>query len=117
MKAFTIVPGAPPVEFLTLKELAKACGGRSRYAFEELMDRGIIPDANFRSPSRLIQRGDNMGQEVRGSRLYSKDFLVPKLVTIFKDIAQGKPITPQQRMDIATAFQEEKEFYTTQYGK
>lgn len=99
---------AEPVEFITLGDLAKRCG-RSKDALKDLIERGIMPDSNFRTKSLVVEKeGDNFGKPILGRRLYSKEYIVPKLVEYFKkNIKQGKLITVQQRSELATIFEEE----------
>ena len=104
----------PQVEFLTISEVTKLCG-RSKHSFIKLIDRGIMPDANFRTANKKIKRGLNKGNTIKGDRLYSKDFLVPKVVKIFKEIQQGKVITPEQRLELCTAFVDERNYYINEY--
>ena len=100
--------GAKPVEFLTMGEVAKLCK-KSRDALKKLTDRGILPDANFRTPNILVKSGGRQGQFIEGYRLYSKDILVPKLVPyIKKNIKKGVLITREQRLELIEMFKEER---------
>lgn len=101
---------AEPIEFLSLGELAKLCG-KSKEAFKKLTERGIMPDANFRTPKALIKRGKKKGQYIKGYRLYSKDFLAPKMVEFMKGVSRGKQITLEQRSELMTMFQQEREHF------
>ena len=102
---------AKPVEFYSLGELAELCG-RSKEALKKLTERGILPEANFRSPKSLIKRGNKKGQYIPGYRLYSKEFLAPKLSEfIRKNISQGKLITIDQRAELMIMFQQEREHF------
>lgn len=97
-----------PVEFLTMGEVAKLCN-KSRDALRKLTERGILPDANFRSPDILIKNGENKGETIEGYRLYSKDILVPKLVPYIKEnIKKGVLITREQRLELIEMFNEER---------
>jgi len=100
-----------PVNFLTMGEVAHLCG-KSTDSLKKLTLRGILPDANFRTPKIKIKRGDNQGTEREGYRLYSKDFLVPILVPyIKKNFKRGILITREQRLELITMFSEERDFY------
>ena len=100
-----------PVEFISLGELAKLCG-KSREAIKKLTERGIMPDANFRSPKVLIRKGEKKGQYIDGYRLYSKTFLVPKLVPFIKsNISRGKLVTLDQRAKLISMFQSERDYF------
>lgn len=100
--------GAKPIEFLTMGEVAKLCK-KSRDALKKLTDRGILPDANFRTPNILVKSGERQGQFIEGYRLYSKDILVPKLVPyIKKNIKKGVLITREQRLELIEMFNEER---------
>lgn len=95
------------VEFLTLGELANECG-KSKDALKSLIDRGIMPDANYRTPATVSKNGDT----IEGYRLYSKEFLVPRLVPyIQKNISRGKLITIEQRSEMLTMFADEREYF------
>lgn len=105
-KSKTVALGSSTHEFLTVAGLAGVLryktknGGlkaRSRDALLKLIDRGIMPDANFR--------------DAQDGRLYSKDVLVPALREIFKGIGQGKAITIAQRQEILQAFDDERKFF------
>lgn len=101
-------PDAPPVEFLTLGELAELCG-KSTDTLRKLTKRGILPDANFRTPPTIVKNGADQGKEIEGYRLYSKEYLIPKLVPyIKKNIKQGIMITREQRLDLINMFNEER---------
>jgi len=100
-----------PIEFLSMGEVADLCK-KSKEALKKLTERGILPDANFRSPKVLVKRGDRKGEYIDGYRLYSKDFLVPKLVSfIKKNISRGKQVTLEQRSELINMFKEEREYY------
>lgn len=100
---------APPIEFLTIGELAGLCG-KSKDALKKLTDRGILPDANFRTPRIEIKRGEGLGKTREGYRLYSKDVLIPKLVPyIKKNFKRGILITRDQRLELLNMFREERE--------
>lgn len=97
----------PPIEFLSLGELAEICG-KSKEALKKLIFRGILPDANFRTPRIKSKTGDM----IEGYRLYSKDILVPKLSEyIKKNIHRGKLITIEQRSELINLFEEEREYF------
>lgn len=121
-----------PIEFLTLGEIAKLCD-RSTEAFKKLIARGILPDANYRTPRVTIGRGEREGTKVAGYRLYSKEFLAPKLVKFFTDrkliiipatknkratrkyvykVSRGKLITIDQRAELLQMFQEERNHFS-----
>tara|TARA_Y100000034_G_scaffold29728_1_gene36173 strand:+ start:49882 stop:50223 length:342 start_codon:yes stop_codon:yes gene_type:complete len=101
-----------PVEFLTLKELATECG-RSREGLKKMIKRGILPEANFRTPSRVISRGENEGERMLGYRLYSSEVLVPRLANFIKnEIKQGVRITSEQKCELLMMFNEELDYFT-----
>lgn len=102
-----ITKDKPAIEFISLGELADMCD-KSKDAFKKLIMRGVLPDANFRTPKTF----DKNGNEVEGHRLYSKDVLVPKLVPyIRKNITQGKLVNIQQKSELITLFEEEREYF------
>ena len=93
-----------PIEFLTIGEVAKLCN-KSTDALKKLTQRGILPDANFRTPPIKTKNGE----ETDGYRLYSKDFLVPKLVDFLKNkVSQGVTITHEQQTELYEMFSEER---------
>ena len=97
-----------PIEFLTMGEVAKLCG-KSTDALKKLTQKGILPDANFRTPKILINRGERQGQYREGYRLYSKEFLVPILAPyIKKHFKQGIQITREQKLELITMFNNER---------
>jgi len=85
--------GGELIEFLTLGELAKECK-KSKAALKSLIRRDILPGSNFVNSS--------------GNRLYSREFLAPKIKHFMSSIKQGKKITLEQRSEIMTIFQDEK---------
>ena len=96
---------AEPVEFLTIGEVAKLCN-KSTDALKKLTQRGILPDANFRTPTTYT----NDGKEIEGFRLYSKDYLVPELVDfIKKKVRRGVTITVEQKTELYDMFGRERE--------
>ena len=98
-----------PIEFLTMGEVAKLCG-KSTDALKKLTIKGILPDANFRTPKILIKRGENQGSYRDGYRLYSKDVLIPILVPyIRKNFKRGIQITREQRLALIEMFNKERE--------
>jgi len=102
---------AKPVEFLSLGELADLCG-KSKEALKKLTERGILPEANFRSPKSLIKKGHKKGQYIPGYRLYSKEFLAPKIAEFVKSkVSRGKLITLEQRAELMIMFQQEREHF------
>lgn len=103
--------GGEVYEFLSMGELAELCG-KSREALKKLTVRGILPESNFRSPKVLINKGLKKGQYIEGYRLYSKEFLVPKLSEyIRKNFQQGKQITLEQRLELLNMFEEERNYF------
>lgn len=99
-----------PIEFLSIGEVAELCN-RKKVSLVKLTARGIMPEANFRTPPSQIKRGLRKGQYIKGYRLYSKEFLVPRIVEFMKGVVQGKQITLEQRSELITMFQKEREFY------
>lgn len=93
-----------PVEFLTIGEVAKLCN-KSTDALKKLTQRGILPDANFRTPPIINKNG----VETEGYRLYSKEVLVPRLVEFLKTkVSQGVTITHEQQRELYKMFSEER---------
>lgn len=118
MSVFLNMPGKGekgPVEFLTIKEMAALCGNRGTHSFMKLIKRGLMPDANYRTEGTVIGTGERVGTEVQGARLYSKNYLAPKLIEIFKTVYQGKKLTMDQRQKLAEAFTSEKKYFETEY--
>ena len=103
----------PRVEFLTIGELSELCG-RTTYALRKLVQKGILPDANFRLPEGTNKYNIAVGKEPGGIRLYSKEILVPRIVKVFKGIKRGKAITIDQKKELLQAFMYEK-FYFESY--
>jgi hypothetical protein len=106
---------------------------RSTDAFKKLIARGILPDANFRTPKVTIGKGERVGDKIDGYRLYSKEFLAPKLVKFFTDkrmviipstkkkkatrkyiykVSRGKLITLDQKAELLQMFQEERNHFS-----
>lgn len=101
-------PDSQPIVFLTLGELAKL-SGKSRHAIQDLIVRGLLPESNFRTPKIPIKRGERAGGYIDGYRLYSKDYLIPKLAPYLKkNIKRGIPITREQQLQLIEMFKEEK---------
>jgi hypothetical protein len=96
-----------PTTFYSLGELAEACG-RSKDTFKKMIHGGQMPEANFRTPPSIIKKGENMGEEIKGHRLYSRDFLVPKLKLVFDGVSQGRKMTDEQKMEMYKAFDDER---------
>ena len=104
---------AEAVVFISIGELAELAG-RKRVTIRKLIENGIMPDANFRTPRCKINKGLRKGEFIEGYRLYSKDFLAPKLVKFLKEeVTQGKKITIEQRLKLIKLFQEERDYYLT----
>lgn len=100
---------APYIEFITMGELAKLCG-KSKETLKKLTNRGILPDSNFRTNPVEIKRGERQGEYIEGYRLYSKQFLVPKLAPYLKkNIKRGVMITREQHLEIIEMFNWERE--------
>ena len=95
------------VEFINLKELASLCG-KSKEAFKKLMRRNLFPECNFRKPSK---RRYKSGEKVKGDRLYSKNFLAPKIAEIMSEVDRGKKITLEQQTKLLIIFREEREHF------
>lgn len=89
-------PNAKKIVFVTIGELA-TLAGRTKESLKKLTDRGILPESNYRTR--------------KGYRLYSKEFLVPRLVPYLKKIKQGVEVTPDQRVDLKVMFTEERSHY------
>lgn len=104
-----VTPEGDSYEFLTMGELAELCG-RSRESIKKLTEKGILPEANFRTKSVTIKKGAKTGQQIRGYGLYSKDFLAPMLAEFLKEeISRGKQITIEQKSKLMTMFESERE--------
>lgn len=99
-----------PIEFYSLGELAKLCG-KSKEALKKLTERGIMPEANFRTPKSLIRKGKKEGQYIKGYRLYSKEFIAPKIIKFMRGVSRGKQITLEQRSELMSIFQEERDYF------
>jgi len=98
----------PPIEFLSLGELAELCG-KSKEALKKLIIRGILPDANYRTPK--VKSRD--GSMIEGYRLYSKNVLAPKLSKYIREnIHRGKLVTIEQRSALIILFEEEREHFS-----
>lgn len=98
-----------PIEFLTMGEVAKLCG-KSTDALKKLTQRGILPDANFRTPKIAIKKGSSQGNLRDGYRLYSKHTLVPILAPyIKKHFKRGVLITREQRLELIEMFNNERQ--------
>lgn len=102
--------GGTVIHFLTMGELADYCG-KSKESLKKLTERGIMPEANFRTPKVAIKKGLKKGKLLEGYRLYSRDFLAPKIVEFMKnEVKQGQQITLEQRIKLMNMFQEEREY-------
>lgn len=99
-----------PIEFVSMGELANICG-RSKHTIKKLIERGIMPDANFRTPKALIKRGEKKGEYILGYRLYSKHFLAPKIAKFMEGVSRGKQVTPEQKSELVSIFQSEREYF------
>lgn len=110
------IPGKedkPKVAFFTMCELAKYCG-REDSTFRKYVQRGILPDANFRKPdTSYYQKNAVTKTVVPGARLYTAEVLAPKLRAIFKKIKRGRSITIEQKREIIKAFNDELRFFET----
>lgn len=96
-----------PIEFLKLRELAVLCG-RTEQAFKKLIKREIFPECNFRKKSKKTLPN---GNPMLGDKLYSKDFLVPKIVAFMGTVKKGQKITLEQKTELKIMFQEEREYF------
>lgn len=107
------IPGKeykPKVDFYTLAELAHVCG-LAPGSFRKYIQKGIIPDANFRKPGReYFNKSLNAKVTVAGARLYTVGSLAPKLKAVFSQVKQGRSMTVEQKQLIIKAFQEERLF-------
>lgn len=114
MPFFLRLQGQPEaIEFLTINELASLCG-RKKNSFLRLTESGKFPEANYRTPKAQIKAGKRQGQWIAGKRLYSKEFLVPKIVEFWKkNIKRGLRITIEQRSELMTMFEKEVEYYSS----
>lgn len=87
--------------FYTLSELASKLE-RSTVTLRKFEKRGILPRANYRrSKNDWLKEGD---------RVYS-EYLVNKLVLIFKDVRQGVKISDDIKHRLTIAFREEIEYF------
>lgn len=99
------------VEFITLGELAEL-SGKSKYSLLKLIERGIMPDANFRTPDKQVKHSADPNRVIRGNRLYSSEVIVPSLSAYLRDnIMQGKKITYEQQVELMNIFQLEREHF------
>ena len=99
------------VEFITLGELAEL-SGKSKHSLLKLIERGIMPDANFRTPDKQVKHSPNPDRVIRGNRLYSLEVIVPTLSSYLRDnITQGKKITYEQQVELMDIFQKEREHF------
>jgi hypothetical protein len=109
--------GKPPVKFYTVAEMAKKCG-KSKHTFYKYVERGTMPDANYRKPANEIKRGERAGGMIEGERLYSVDILAPLLIKIFKDkkkVLRGRAISIETKQELFAAYAEEKDYYKNKY--
>lgn len=98
-------------EFISMSELAKLCN-RSKDSLKKLTERGILPESNYRTSKSLITVGAKKGQYIKGHRLYSKNFLAPKIAEFMGGVTQGKKITTEQKMELINMFQAEKDNFS-----
>ena len=102
------LPNHPePTEFLSLGELADFCG-RSKDTFKKMIHSGQMPEANFRTQSTTVKKGEKAGDTIRGHRLYSKNIIAPRLKKLFATISQGKKMTDEQKMELLRSFDYER---------
>jgi hypothetical protein len=112
MTRFCITAGGDGVDFLTIGELGKLCE-RSKHQMYKYISQGTLPDANFRKPAKVITKGEKKGEKIAGERLFSKDFLAPRIQAIFKEakIKRGFTVSVEVKQKFYEAFAEEKEYY------
>lgn len=94
------------VKFYTIAEVAKAAG-KTGAALRKLMERGLLPEANYRSSSVEIKTGERSGEKMKGSRLYS-EAIYPELVEWLKSVKQGSKISPEMELSIRRLFESER---------
>lgn len=94
------------VTFYTIAEVAKA-SSKSTHALRKLMERGLLPEANFRSQGIQIHTGARAGEQIMGARLYS-EAIFGDLVRWLKSIKQGRKITPEMEGVIRALFASER---------
>ena len=97
-----LTSGGAKVEFYTRTDLAKI-SGRTKNSITKLTSKGYLPEANFRMPDKVFEN-----HTVKGESLYSKEFLVPHIMTFLNGITQGKPVTIEQRTFIHQQFELER---------
>lgn len=103
------VPGnSEPVEFIGVKELATLCGKTSA-ALIKMTQKGLIPDANFRSPEVVVRKGLYAGSTLKGNRLYSLKVLAPVIVPLISSIKWGVTTPTETKLALIEAFKMEKE--------
>lgn len=86
---------------VTISELAKMVS-RQTITLRKYEERGILPPANFRMPSKKTKSG----KAHLGDRLYTLELAV-RLKEILGGVSQGVPITDEQKRLIREAFQNE----------
>lgn len=91
------------VVFYTLYELASKCE-RLPQSLRKLEKKGILPEANFRTPDETF---DDFKR--RGKRLYS-EALVEEIALIFSnEVRKGVTISEDTKIKLRIAFKKEKE--------
>lgn len=85
------------VEVVTISGLAEL-SERSQKTIRKMMERGILPEANIRTPETPKQEG---------SRLYTYNMAID-VAKIIKNFAQGVKVTENQKQAIRDLFMHEK---------
>lgn len=83
---------------LTLGELATMVGKDKSTMFKHI-ERGILPEANFRMPEVELSNGEMR----KGARIYTFDLCI-KVKEVYSDITQGKKVTEKQKAELIKIF-------------
>lgn len=90
------------VTFYTISEVAKAAG-KTPAAIRKLIERGILPEANFRSKSNV----ERDGVPVPGTRLYSAA-IYDDLIAWLKSVKRGSKINDDMLHTVVLLFDQER---------
>ena len=98
------------VTFYTISEVAKA-SGKEGCTIRKLIERGLLPEANFRSTKTVIRVGNRAGESIPGVRLYS-EAIYEDLTRWLRSVRKGSKITPEMSLEVTRLFKSEREKIT-----
>lgn len=108
MKRYNYEVNGKEVECITILGLAQM-SNRSAIAIRKMIEKGILPEANFRGTPVLFSRGVNAGVTFKGQRLYSMELAHDLSKYIKSNLRRGSKVTDRQKLNIQKIFEIERE--------